>query len=319
MPGETLDRTVIDSYTSYEVVNHLQITSYFLAKSGDQEETMSEHAQAQGEQGSVTLTIPAEKFNEKTRLVLDLAREEARAMCHNYVGTEHLLLGLLREGESIAYHVLHNMGVELEATRRAIVFIVGQGPVEVVGEIGLTPRAVAVTTLAFNEAGHLRQEKIAPEHLLLGLTREGEGIAAGLLRTFGATLEKVRAQTFQAIALASGGKAAEQSSPKSNVVTCRIDGRDLDAVDALIEAGIRSTRSDAAAWLIHPGIEEKRPLFEKVYGTVAEIRRLRGVAQSLAQEVAECGNAPVESTEEKSQQGDSDGLLGIHTRYCFNC
>ncbi len=262
---------------------------------------MSEHTQTPGEQGSVTLTISAEKFTEKTRLVLDLAQEEARELHHNYVGTEHLMLGLLREGESIAYNVLHSLGIELEAVRRAVAFIVGPGKEAVIGEIGLTPRAVAATTLAFNEAGHLRQEKIAPEHLLLGLTREGEGIAVGILRAFGTTLEKVRAQTFQAIALASGGKAAEQSPTKSNVVTCRIDGRDLDAVDALIEAGIRSTRSDAAAWLIHAGIEANRPLFEKVYGTVAEIRRLRVVAQSLAQEVAGSGETSAESTEEQSQ------------------
>jgi ATP-dependent Clp protease ATP-binding subunit ClpA len=267
---------------------------------------MSEHTQAKNEQGSVTLTIPAEKFTEKARLVLDLAQEEARELHHNYVGTEHLLLGLLREGESIAYSVLHNLGIELEAVRRAIVFIVKQGNVEVVGQIGFTPRAVAATTLAFNEAGHLRQEKIAPEHLLLGLIREGEGIAVGLLRTFGTTLEKVRAQTFQAIALANSGKAAEHPSLKGNVVTCRIDGRDLDAVDALIEAGIRSTRSDAAAWLIHAGIEANRPLFEKVYGTVAEIRRLRVVAQSLAKEETDRGEVSAESAEERSQQGDSE-------------
>jgi ATP-dependent Clp protease ATP-binding subunit ClpA len=136
----------------------------------------------------------------------------------------------------------------------------------VIGEIGLTPRAVTATTLALNEAGHLRQQQIAPEHLLLGLTSEGEGIAAGLMRAFGTTLEKARAQTFQAIALASGGKPAEQSSSKSDVVTCRNDGRDLDAVEALIEAGFRSTRSDAAAWLIHAGIKANRQLFEKVYG-----------------------------------------------------
>jgi len=207
----------------------------------------------------------------------------------------------LREVESIAYKVLHSLGIELEAVRKAVTFIVGQGLEAVFGEIGFTPRAVAATTLAFNEMGHLGQEKIAPEHLLFGLTSEGEGIAAGLMRAFGTTLEKVRAQTFQAIALASGGKAPEQSSPKSNVVTCRIDGRDLDAVDALIEAGIRSTRSDAAAWLIHAGIEANRSLFEKVYGTVAEIRRLRVVAQSLAQEAEGSGKCSTESTEGQPQ------------------
>ena len=262
---------------------------------------MNEPNQPQNDQGPVTLTIPGEKFTEKMRLVLDFSQEEARELRHNYIGTEHLLLGLLREGESIAYKVLHSLGIELEAVRRAVTFIVGQGQEAVVGEIGFTPRAVAATTLAFNEAGHLGQEKIAPEHLLLGLTKEGEGIAAGLMRAFGTTLEKVRAQTFQAIALASGGKAAEQPSSKSNVVTCRIDGRDLDAVDALIEAGIRSTRSDAAAWLIHAGIEANRPLFEKVYGTVAEIRRLRVVAQSLAQEAAGSEEGSTESKEEQSQ------------------
>ena len=85
----------------------------------------------------------------------------------------------MREGESIAYNVLHSLGIELEAVRRAVTFIVGPGKEAVIGEIGFTPRAVAATTLAFNEAGHLRQEKIAPEHLLLGLTSEGEGIALG--------------------------------------------------------------------------------------------------------------------------------------------
>jgi ATP-dependent Clp protease ATP-binding subunit ClpA len=259
---------------------------------------MSEPTQPRNDQEPVTLTIPGEKFTEKMRLVLDFSQEEARELRHNYIGTEHLLLGLLREGESIAYNVLHSMSIELEAVRRAVTFIVGQGQEAVVGEIGFTPRAVAATTLAFNEAGHLGQEKIAPEHLLLGLTKEGEGIAAGLMRAFGTTLEKVRAQTFQAIALASGGKAAEQPSSKSNVVTCRIDGRDLDAVDALIESGIRSTRSDAAAWLIHAGIEANRPLFEKVYGTVAEIRRLRVVAQSLALEAAGSGECSTEPEED---------------------
>jgi ATP-dependent Clp protease ATP-binding subunit ClpA len=258
---------------------------------------MSEPTQPQNDKGPVTLTIPGEKFTEKVRVVLGLAQEEARGLRHNYIGTEHLLLGLLREGDSIAYQVLHGLGIEIEAVRRAVTFIVGQGPEAVVGEIGYTPRAVAVTTLAIGEAGHLGQEKIAPEHLLLGLTKEGEGIAAGLMKAFGTTLEKVRAQTFQAIATASGGKTTEQPTPKSNVVTCRIDGRDLDAVDALIEAGIRTTRSDAAAWLIHAGIEANKALFEKVYGTVAEIRRLRIVAQTLAQEVGESGEGSNEEGE----------------------
>ena len=89
----------------------------------------------------------------------------------------------------------------------------------------------------------------------------------------------------------------QADSVARNVRECRIDGRDLDAVDALIEAGIRTTRSDAAAWLIHAGIEANRQLFEKVYGTVAEIRRLRVVAQSLAQEAAGSGEGSTEPGE----------------------
>lgn len=267
---------------------------------------MSEHSQEKKEPGADNPSVPTEKgrsymegnrwrlagndptekFGEKARLVLDLAQEEARGLRHNYIGTEHLLLGLLREGESIAYKVLRDQGVELEAVRRAITFITGQGPVEVMGEIGLTPRAVATINLAVVEAGDLRQEKVAPEHLLLGILREGGGIAVGLLRTFGTTMEKVRGQIFQALAVVSSEKVTEPAPAKGNVITCRIDGRDLNAIDALIEAGVRSTRSDAAAWLIHAGIEANRALFEKVYDTVAEIRRLRVVAQSLAQEAA---------------------------------
>src|SRR5215467_5464744 len=115
---------------------------------------MSEPTQPPNDQGPVTLTIPGEKFTEKMRLVLDFAQEEARALRHNYIGTEHQLLGLLREGESIAYQVLHSMGIEIDAVRRAVTFIVGQGPEGVVGEIDFTQRAIAVTTLAFGEAGH---------------------------------------------------------------------------------------------------------------------------------------------------------------------
>jgi hypothetical protein len=95
----------------------------------------------------------------------------------------------------------------------------------------------------------------------------------------------VQAETF--IAILSAGRSTQPTSSKSNVVTCRIDAQDLDAIDALVEAGVRNTRSDAASWLIHAGIEANKALLEKVYGTVAEIRRLRIMAQSLAQQGTE--------------------------------
>jgi len=106
----------------------------------------------------------------------------------------------------------------------------------------------------------------------------------GILTTFGADADKVRAQLYQTLALSGVNVPGEPTPTKSNVVACRVDKRDLDAIDALIEAGIRSTRSDAAAWLIHAGIEANKALFEKVDGTVAEIRRLRLSVQQLVQE-----------------------------------
>src|SRR5262249_30094116 len=112
--------------------------------------------------------------------------------------------------------------------------------------------------------------------ILLGLAREGEGIAAGILTTNEVDLEKARAEVMGILG----------SQAKGNVVTCRIWPRDLEAIDLLVEAGIRNTRSDAAAWLIHAGIEGNRELFEKVQATVAEIRRLRRQVQTVALEMA---------------------------------
>lgn len=130
---------------------------------------------------------------------------------------------------------------------------------------------------------------VEPEHLLLDLLREGEGIAAGVLESFGVTLDRASAQMLEAIITRMPSPRtltaqAAASATRSNVITCRIDGRDLDAIDALVEAGVRSTRSDAPSWLIHAGIEANKNILDTVYGTVAEIRRLREVAQSLAQQ-----------------------------------
>ncbi len=136
-----------------------------------------------------------DKFTERARKVLSLAQEEARRFQHNYIGTEHLLLGLVREGEGVAANVLINLGVELNTARSAVEFIVGRADRIVVGEIGLTPRSRKVIELAADEARRLNHHYIATEHLLLGLIREGEGIVAGVLGCLGVSLEKVRTQT----------------------------------------------------------------------------------------------------------------------------
>ncbi|HLI09490.1 MAG TPA: Clp protease N-terminal domain-containing protein [Ktedonobacteraceae bacterium] len=243
--------------------------------------------------------IAFKSFTEQAKNVLAQAEEEARQLNHNYIGTEHLLLGLLNEGDNQAAKVLNDLGIDLASVRAAVEGIVGRGEEPVVGEMSLTPRTLKVIGIAGSEAHKLNAgSKVAPEHLLLGLVLEGQGMAARILETLGAPLQKIRAQTY--ISIISAGRAHQPPAPKSNVVTCRIDDRDLDAIDALIEAGIRNNRSDAASWLIHVGLEANKELIEKVYGTVAEIRRLRATAQTLAQEVTEGKSSTTEQNEKEA-------------------
>jgi ATP-dependent Clp protease ATP-binding subunit ClpC len=128
-----------------------------------------------------------DKFTERAKKVLVLAQEEAQRFNHNYIGTEHLLLGLVREGEGIAAKVLSNLGVELNKVRSAVEFIIGRGDRMVIGDISLTPRAKKVIELSVEEARRLNHNHIGTEHLLLGLVREGGGIGAGILVQFGVT------------------------------------------------------------------------------------------------------------------------------------
>src|SRR5689334_9055620 len=137
-----------------------------------------------------------DKFTERARKVLQLAQEEAQRFNHNYIGTEHLLLGLVREGEGVAAKVLANLGVDLNKVRSAVEFIIGRGDRTVTGDIGLTPRAKKVTELSVDEARRLNHHYIGPEHLLLGRVREGEGIAAGVLEAFGGSLDNARSQVI---------------------------------------------------------------------------------------------------------------------------
>ncbi len=153
-----------------------------------------------------------EKFTERARKVLTLAQEEAHRFNHNYIGTEHLLLGLVREGDGVAARVLANMGVQLPKVRSAVEFIIGRGDSMIVGEIGLTPRAKKVIELAVDEARRLNHHYIGTEHLLLGLVREGEGIAAGVLESLGVNLEKVRQQVLQVVSQNSGYQQKQQQT-----------------------------------------------------------------------------------------------------------
>ena len=178
-----------------------------------------------------------DKFTERARRVLTLAQEEAQRFNHNYIGTEHLLLGLVREGDGVAAKVLANLGVELSKVRSAVEFIIGRGDRAVLGEIGLTPRAKKVIELAVDEARRLNHHYIGTEHLLLGLVREGEGIAAGVLESLGVNLERVRAETTRILSQSApqggGGKpAAAGSGARQSTRTPTVDQLGIDLTAA---------------------------------------------------------------------------------------
>ena len=214
------------------------------------------------------------RLSERVRAALAAATSEARRLSHNYIGTEHQLLGLLSQPEGVGARTLLNLGVGLEAAREQVEFIVGRGNESSPdGALPPTPRAKKVLQLASAEAKALGHVYIGTEHLLLGLLREGEGIADMILESLGVNLKSARAEITRLL-------------KKDNVLTCRVADRDLAAIDMLVEAGIRTTRSDAAAWLIQAGIAANQPLFRRVRETVDEIRRLRERAQAAARELA---------------------------------
>jgi ATP-dependent Clp protease ATP-binding subunit ClpC len=153
-----------------------------------------------------------ERFTDRARRVVVLAQEEARMLNHNYIGTEHILLGLIHEGEGVAAKGLESLGISLEAVRSQVEEIIGQGQQAPSGHIPFTPRAKKVLELSLREALQLGHNYIGTEHILLGLIREGEGVAAQVLVKLGADLNRVRQQVIQ---LLSGyqGKEAVASGP----------------------------------------------------------------------------------------------------------
>ena len=167
-----------------------------------------------------------EKFSERARRVLSLAQEEAQRFNHNYIGTEHILLGLVRETEGVAARVLSSLSVDLSKVRSAVEFIIGRGEKPAQGEIGLTPRAKKVVELAVDEARRMNHTYIGTEHLLIGLLREGEGVAAGVLESLGVTLDKVRAETHRILSHTSG--TGSQSSRGTTSKTPTLDQLGID-------------------------------------------------------------------------------------------
>jgi ATP-dependent Clp protease ATP-binding subunit ClpC len=174
-----------------------------------------------------------ERFTERARQVVVLAQEEARILKHNYIGTEHILLGLLREEEGLAARVLESLDITVERVRAQVVRIVGSGEEVTSGQIPFTPRAKKVLELALREALSLGHNYIGTEHLLLGLVREGESGAAQLLAGRGAGLDATRQEVVRQLASGAGERPAAAKPSKEGLIA---------DIEALYEEIVRLSR-----------------------------------------------------------------------------
>jgi ATP-dependent Clp protease ATP-binding subunit ClpA len=192
-----------------------------------------------------------EQFTDRARRVIVLAQEEARLLNHNYIGTEHLLLGLAREG-GVAAKALELLGIRLEALRSQVEEIIGQGQTAPSGHIPFTPRAKKVLELSLREALQLGHNYIGTEHILLGLIREGEGVAAQVLVKLGADLPRARQQVIQVL---SGHTGGVQAGARTRLVRMTVPDDLREAEEQLArvrrekEAAIEAEEFDRAAAL----------------------------------------------------------------------
>ncbi len=172
---------------------------------------------------------PFDRFNDRAKRVLALAQDEAIKLGHNYIGTEHLLLGLVREGESVAARVLDSLGIELAKVRTAVEFIIGRkNDVTTPSEITLSPRTKKVIELAIDESRKLGHTHVGTEHLLLGLVREGEGVASGILQSLGVSLDRVRHQVIATLGQQHAGGAGIVAAPDPRGSLVDAEGRKRD-------------------------------------------------------------------------------------------
>ena len=179
-----------------------------------------------------------ERFTDRARRVVVLAQEEARLLNHDHIGTEHILLGLIHEGEGVAYLALTELGISLDAVRAQVEAEIGQGSEAPGGHIPFTPRAKKVLELSLREALQLGHNYIGTEHILLGLIREGEGVAARVLVGLGAGLDRVRQQVVQLLANAGASQAEQVAAGPSRIRQ--------QAVTAMVASGPGSYRDEPA-------------------------------------------------------------------------
>ncbi|HHY05319.1 MAG TPA: AAA family ATPase, partial [Thermoanaerobacterales bacterium] len=170
------------------------------------------------------------RFTERAQKVILYAQEEARRLNHNVIGTEHILLGLIREGDGVAARVLTSMGVDIKDVRSQIEMMIGTGPFAIQGPIGYTPRAKRVMELAMDESRKLGHNYVGTEHILLGLIREGEGVAAQVLSNLGVSMEKARKEILNLVGQDS--KATPGYNQNAKTPTLNQYGRDLTQLAA---------------------------------------------------------------------------------------
>jgi ATP-dependent Clp protease ATP-binding subunit ClpC len=208
-----------------------------------------------------------ERFTDRAHRVVVLAQEEARRLNHNYLGTEHILLGLVGEGEGVAARALESLGISLEAVRQQVEEIIGQGQQAPSGHIPFTPRAKKVLELASREALQLGHNYVGTEHILLGLVREGEGVAAQVLVKLGADLNRVRQQVIELLHGYPGKEPASDRPRRGKRARARLmadaDAR-IDALDRRLAATER--------WV------GMRPDLDDVDQEIAQMRREKEAA-----------------------------------------
>jgi ATP-dependent Clp protease ATP-binding subunit ClpC len=170
-----------------------------------------------------------DRFTKRARRVLTLAQEEAQRLNHNYIGTEHLLLGLVREENGVAVRVLRDLGVDPRQIRERVERTVGRGQRAMYGKLSLTPRTKRVIELAVDEARRLGHHYIGTEHLLLGLVRAGEGVAVDVLKGLGIGLDKVRSQTARVMMETSSQSSSSSKESSKNTPLVDQLGTDLTA------------------------------------------------------------------------------------------
>ena len=259
-----------------------------------------------------------ERFTDRARRVVVLAQEEARMLSHNYIGTEHILLGLIHEGEGVAAKALESLDISLEAVRAQVEEIIGQGQQAPSGHIPFTPRAKKVLELSLREALQLGHSYIGTEHILLGLIREGEGVAAQVLQKLGADLNRVRQQVIQ---LLSGFQGKESAGAGA---TTGASGGDAPSSSLVLDQFGRNLTQDAREGKLDPVIGREQEI-ERVMQILS--RRTKNnpvligepgvgkttIVEGLAQDIVK-GNVP-ETLKDKQIYTLDLGALVAGSRY----